>query len=138
MKFSTFPLLIFAIYFLYDSLLQTVFWNEFAIKLIYNKIDISIYTLWDIFLWDYFLQKIFYFNFQINLFVKFQNIRYYCILYSKLYRKSVLRNRLKLCHRKIVIAKIRRGKLENFTLNSYILDNFTYNMEQPLDSGKGR
>ena len=37
---------------------------------------------------------------------------------------------LEICHRKKkVIAKI-RGKVENFTLNPYLLDNFTYNMEQ--------
>ena len=40
-----------------------------------------------------------------------------------------------ICYRKKVRAKI-RGKVENFTFNPYILYNFTYNMEQPLDSDK--
>ena len=35
------------------------------------------------------------------------------------------------------LAKIRWGKVEIFTLNPYILDNFAYNMEQTLDSRKG-
>ena len=34
------------------------------------------------------------------------------------------------------IAKIKRKKFENFTLNSYILYNFTHNMEQLLESDK--
>ena len=34
---------------------------------------------------------------------------------------------------KKVVVKIRWGKVENFTLNPYILDKFTDNMEQSLD-----
>ena len=40
-------------------------------------------------------------------------------------------------HRKKVISKIRSEKVENFTLNPHILDNFAYNMELSLDSKKG-
>ena len=32
-----------------------------------------------------------------------------------------------ICHRKIVLSKIRWEKVENFTLNPYILEQFTYN-----------
>ena len=42
-----------------------------------------------------------------------------------------------ICHIKKVIAKIRRVKVENFTLNPYTLDNLTYNIKQYLDSNKG-
>ena len=61
---------------------------------------------------------------------------YYTIylFYSKLYRKSIAEV---FFHRKKVISKIRREKVENSTLNPYILDNFTYKMEQSLDSNKG-
>ena len=30
-----------------------------------------------------------------------------------------------------------KGKVENFTLKPYIMDNFAYNMKQFLDSDKG-
>ena len=32
---------------------------------------------------------------------------------------------------------IRRAKVESYTLNTNILRNFTYNMEQSLESDKG-
>ena len=68
-----------------------------------------------------------FFNFKNKMFIKFQIIIY--LFYSKLYRKSISENRLQLYDIKN-IAKIRKLKVENFTLNPFILDNFTYNMEQ--------
>ena len=68
--------------------------------------------------------------------LKFQSIIY--LFYSKFYRKSISENLLQLSViEKKVIAKIRREKVENFTfLNPYILENFIYNMKQPLYSEK--
>ena len=52
-----------------------------------------------------------------------------CLIYSKLYHKSISENRLQLyVKEKKVKEKLRRGKMETFTLNLYILNNFTSNM----------
>ena len=44
---------------------------------------------------------------------------------------------LKFIRKPYSVICLRRGKVENYTLNPYILGNFTYNMEQSLDSEKG-
>ena len=58
------------------------------------------------------------------------------IFYSKFYWKSISEDRLQLSSQKKAISKIRRGKVEYFASKLYILDNFTYNMQQSLDSEK--
>ena len=56
--------------------------------------------------------------------------------YSTFFHKSISENRLQLSVKeKKVKAKIRRGKVENFTLNSYILCNFKSNIYNIIDFG---
>ena len=45
------------------------------------------------------------------------------------------KNRLRFVIEKKLYSK-NKEKVENFTLHPYILDNFTYNIEQSLDSDK--
>ena len=73
----------------------------------------------------------FFYKFSKNIFVKLPSIRY--LFYSKIFHKSISENRLQLFVIETkVIAEIRSEKVENFTLNPYKLENFTYNMEHRL------
>ena len=68
-----------------------------------------------------------------NRFVSHENIYLISLFYSKLFRKFISEDHLQLS----VIEKNKKGKVGIFILNPYILDNFTYNIEQILDSDKG-
>ena len=59
------------------------------------------------------------------------------IILSVILSQILYRNPLSVIyHRNNNYFKTWRGKVENFTLNLYILNNFTYNMEQSLDLDK--
>ena len=55
----------------------------------------------------------------------------------KSYFKSILENHLQLSFIDKSYTENKMGKVENLTLNHYILEHFTYNMDTFLDSNKG-